>query len=190
MTAQHPLVDAIENVAREIDKSPSEEMRIWAVAALASRLRLPVLIGDDALPLDRPKIPGAGPSYLVHLDLDEPGDFYVEGGYVSDVVVGVESVGRAWLGLVEAMNREHPDRASEVRSAALLVVADLVAGDGSVGAIAEAGERWAAMVSERLDDRPDRQADTLRAAYGAVQKGVDEVRKRGLTKDQRAPLRA
>ncbi len=39
-----------------------------------------------------------------------------------------------------------------------------------VEAIAEVGDLWAAGVEEALEDAPDRQADTLRAAHAVVQR--------------------
>jgi len=121
---RHLLEVLIERLAAELEAEGNPEILVWGVAALASRLRLPVLVGDDALPLDQ-KIPGAGPSYLVQLDLDEPGDFYVEGGDVLNVVDGVKSVGRAWLGLIDEMVRLHPERANDIWAAALWVVTEV-----------------------------------------------------------------
>ena len=57
-------------------------------------------------------------------------------------------------------------------------------------ALRELGEEWAANVVELLDEQPDAQAATLRMVWAVVQKLVDDVRRRGLTKDQRGPLRA
>ena len=47
----HPVQIAIEHLATTIEtEENSAEFAIWSVAALASRLRLPVLIGEDASP--------------------------------------------------------------------------------------------------------------------------------------------
>ena len=185
MTHQlEPLIDA---VAVEAERHP-EELQIWAVAAVASKLGLAVLIGEDALPLDR-HLSSSGPQYAVELDLGEPGKFYVEGGDVLDVIDGVESIGRAWLGLVEEMCRRHPTKANEMWAAAFGVMAEAASAGRSLDAIEQIGEMWVNLTSQRLDDGPSRQAQTLKAAWRITERLVGAIRARGLTKDQRAPLR-
>lgn len=113
----HALEPLIEALALEAERHP-EELRVWAVAALASRLRLAVAVGEDAEPfrgyldLDLDE-----PSYLVTLDLGDPDRSDAEVGDALDVVDGIESVGRAWLGMIEAMMGHYPERAPELRGA-------------------------------------------------------------------------
>ena len=59
-----------------------------------------------------------------------------------------------------------------------------------LAALADIGGEWAEHVSGLLEDRPEEQADTLRAVYGVVQRVVDDVRRRGLTRDRQSRLRA
>jgi hypothetical protein len=104
----HILEPLIEALAVEAELHPVE-LHIWTVAALGHRLGLAVAVGEEALPLST-DFDLDGPHYLVKVDLGGSCDRYAEGGDVLDVVDAVESVGRAWLGMIEAMCRQHPDQ--------------------------------------------------------------------------------
>ena len=55
-------------------------------------------------------------------------------------------------------------------------------------AITEIGEMWADMVAEQLEDEPNRQGDTLRAAHAVVQRLLDGVEDEGLANPRRGRL--
>lgn len=65
-----------------------------------------------------------------------------------------------------------------------LVVVVTPGGD-ALEAITEVGTAFVDHVIERLDDEPDEQGEALRAAWQVVERLVADVRRRGLTTEQR-----
>ena len=51
-------------------------------------------------------------------------------------------------------------------------------------ALADIGHEWADQIIEMLDDNPNQQADALRVAWAVVQRLVEDVQRRGLTRDE------
>ena len=145
--AQHPLERAVEGLATVVEHEP-KELKVWAVAALAHRLDLPVLVGDDALGEGRCTPDDERPRYAVDLVLSDPRDIYLESGDVLDLADGVERVGGAWVGLAKNLMDRHPEKREDILRAAYQVIERLV------GAVRERG--LTARSRSRPRSRPER----------------------------------
>lgn len=123
---QHPLELAVDHLAAAVEaEEHSAEMAVWAVAALAHRLDLPIVVGDDALG-NAPSSSDEAPRYVVELVLSDPKEIYLESGDVLDLADGVERVGLAWVGVVENLMDRHPEERRDIHRAAYGVVEKLV----------------------------------------------------------------
>ena len=159
---------AVEELATTVRRYP-RDLKVEVIEALASRLGVPVLVGDDTRPIDWDAV-FDGPSFWLELRLSDNDDLYAEGGvFDGDVVQGAECVMGAALGLIEEMSRRHPIVKQELQAVLHRVMAEAHRGD-SLAAITEVGGRWTDLVGDRLDTEPHRQAETFGAAHAVVER--------------------
>ena len=95
-----------------------------------------------------------------------------------------------------AIAEDHPEElriwsvAALASRLGLVVVVTPGGAEHDVEAIAEVGTAFVDQVVQRLDDEPDEQGETLRAAWEVVDRLVADLRRRGLTPEKSSALPA